>query len=103
MVKNKESDINSNHDKQGDNPEEESRRLTASDDLEISTYLEIAEEKRGKDPLVSSQKRLHRESIIIVDFGSQYSRLIARRVRENQVYSEIVSHDTDWELSLIHI
>ena len=73
MVKNNESDINSKYDKQGDNSEEESRRLTASDDLEISTYLEIAEEKRGKDPLVSSQKRLHRESIIIVDFGSQYS------------------------------
>ena len=34
------------------------------------------------------------ESVLILDFGSQYTQLIARRVREHSVYSQIVAHDT---------
>ncbi len=34
------------------------------------------------------------ELVAILDFGSQYTQLIARRVRENRVYCEILPHDT---------
>ena len=40
---------------------------------------------------------VHDEVIPILDFGSQYAQLIARRVREKGVYSELTSPDISVE------
>ena len=40
---------------------------------------------------------MNQEKVIVIDFGGQYNQLVARRVRECNVYCEIYSYKTDLE------
>ncbi|MDA8188300.1 MAG: glutamine-hydrolyzing GMP synthase [Dehalococcoidales bacterium] len=82
--------------------QEISHRISASDDLEISTYLQVAEARKAlaeqeQELPTATKAPAARESVVIFDFGSQYSQLIARRVREWHVYCELLPPDAPYE------
>ena len=70
-------------------------RVLAPDDAEVEAYLETALNAPGPDRAATDRPaRTDHGSVVILDFGSQFAQLIARRVRELNVYSELLPHDT---------
>ena len=51
--------------------------------------MRVAETPVAPSPLFRHMSRMNHDLVLIVDFGSQVTQLIARRVREAGVYCEI--------------
>ena len=67
-------------------------RIRTSGDSEVATYLEIAEAREPGQALTPAPNAP--EAVVILDYGSQFSMLITRRIREASVYCEMVPWDT---------
>ncbi len=73
-------------------------RVLAPDDAEVEAYLETALNAPAPSRTATDAPTATGApgTVAVLDFGSQFAQLIARRVRELNVYSELLPHDTSY-------